>query len=244
MQLVDKIAIVTGAASGIGRAIARGLAREGARVVIADIFPEGAERMALEIEAEGGKALAIKVDVSQNSEVEAMVAQTLRQFATIDILVNDAGIFTRVPVAEMTEEEWDQVLDVNLKGVFLCSRAVIKHMIPRRYGKIVNVASSRGIHGSARGAHYAASKGGIIAFTRSLALEMAPYSINVNAIAPGATDTPLWRAGRTPEELEPVLRSGQVGQPEDLVGGVIFLASDASRLITGHTIIRDIFMPR
>lgn len=242
MLLEDKVAIVTGGGSGIGRAIALGLAQEGARVAIADINLEAAQATAQEIGRAGGTALALPLDVSQNPQVEAMVQQVLSRFGTIDILINDAGYHTRSLVVDMTEEEWDRTLDVNLKGAFLCSRAVIRHLVPKGRGKIVNVASGTGLRGAVQGAHYAASKAGMIAFTRSLALELARHHINVNAIGPGRTDTPFFRTDRSSEEIEEALKSGQIGKPGDLVGLVVFLCSAASDPITGQFYQRDIYL--
>ena len=242
MQLQGKAAIVTGAGSGIGRAIAHGLAREGAAVTVADLELERAETVAKELRSAGARALVQQVDVADSADVDRMVEATVEQFGAIDILVNNAGVAVRAPVGEMTDEQWDRVIAVNLRGTFACCRAALRQMIPQRQGSIVNIASGRGIRGSPGGAVYGASKAAIINFTRSLALEVASYGINVNAIAPGVTDTPFWRANRSPEEIDAVLRSGRVGRPEDMVPTVIHLCSDAGEMLTGQTIHRDIFL--
>jgi len=241
MELVDKIALVTGASRGIGRAVAYALAKEGAHVVVNYLQSEAAaETLKEEIETLGRKALTVRADVARTEDVEQMVKAALDTFGRIDILVNNAGILPRILVTDMTDETWDRTLAVNLRGVFLCSRAVIRSMMEQKSGKIVSMTSGRGVAGQARGAHYSASKGGIIAFTKSLALEVAPYGINVNAVAPGPTNTDMWRAGGTKEEIEeklkaPPLPSG-IGKPEDVVAPVLFLLTKASKNVTGQVI--------
>lgn len=242
MRLEGRAAIVTGAGSGIGRAIAHGLAREGAAVVVADVDAARAQAVAAEIESAGGRSLAHMVDVSDSAAVDGLADASVERFRAIDILVNNAGTAARAPVAEMTDEQWDRVVAVNLRGTFLCSRAVLRYMIPRRSGKIVNTASGLGLRGSPGGAVYGATKAAIINLTRSLAVEVAPYGITVNAIAPGVTDTPFWRANRPQERIEAEIASGRVGRPEDFVPLVVFLCSDEGAVITGETINRDIFL--
>jgi 3-oxoacyl-[acyl-carrier protein] reductase len=168
-----------------------------------------------------------------------MVNGALREYGRIDFLLNGAGVLTRVPVVDMPEEDWDRVLRINLKGTFLCSQAVAQHMIPKKEGRIISIASGRGVAGQARAAHYAASKAGVIAFTKSLAMELAPHNITVNAIAPGATDTPMSRSGSTPEEFKkreavPPLMDGLTTK-EEIVGLIRYLLSDATRYVTGQT---------
>ena len=244
MLLQGKVAIVTGGGSGIGRAIALGLAGEGAAVAVSDIDGDRAVAVAAEIEAAGGKATGIVADVSQTAHVDAMVEGTVKRFGQLDILINNAGRAAWNFVVEMTDEQWDGVIAVNLRGTFLCSRAALRHMIPQRSGRIINTASGRGIHGSPGGAVYGASKAAIINLTHALAQEVARYGITVNAIAPGPTDTPFWRVGRSEEDIEAAHRSGRVGQPEDFVPAVIFLCSDAGGVHTGITINRDLFVTR
>ena len=165
-------------------------------------------------------------------------------FGRLDIMINNAGRHARGFVAEMTDEQWDSVIAVNLRGTFLCSRAALRHMIPQRSGRIINTASGLGLSGSPGGAVYGASKAAIINLTHALAQEVARYGITVNAIAPGQTDTPFWRAFRSEEDIEAALKSGRVGQPDDFVPTVVFLCSDAGRVHTGITIDRDLFVAR
>ena len=240
MELLDQVALITGAGSGIGRAVALGLAREGAHIGIIDIDEAGSEALKREIEETGRKALAFKTDVSNSQQVQETVKAALNAFGRTDILVNCAGIISRTLVEDMSEEIWDRTLDVNLKGTFLFCKEVLGPMREQKTGRIVNFASGRGIAGQMRGADYSASKGGVIAFTKSLALEVAEYGINVNAVAPGQTDTAMWRKGKSKEEIEEKLKiprlSGGIGKPEHVVGPVLFLVTDASKYITGQVI--------
>src|SRR5262245_50437242 len=188
-RLEGRIAIVTGAGQGIGRAIAFGAAREGASIVIADVSDASANKVKNEIEAAGGSALAICADVSNEEPVAAMVEETLQEFRRLDILVNNAGIFPTSSVEEMSEEDWDRVIGTNLIGAFLCARAVVPTFLKQGSGRIISLTSGRAFQGAKNGAHYAASKAGIIGFSKSLALELAPHGITVNVICPGITDT-------------------------------------------------------
>jgi 3-oxoacyl-[acyl-carrier protein] reductase len=240
MRLREKVAIVTGAGQGIGRALSLGLAREGARVVLADINAQGAEATAAEIETNGSESLSCRVDVSQAESVENLKELTLRRFGRIDILVNNAGIYPVCSVTEMTEELWDRVIDTNLGGNFLCSRAVVPTMRLAKAGRIICVSSTIGYKGAKHGAHYAASKAGIIGFVKALAREVAQDGITVNAICPGVTDTAQPRGHRSEEELMTQAKSiplGRIGQPGDMVGPVVFLASDAASYITGQALM-------
>jgi NAD(P)-dependent dehydrogenase (short-subunit alcohol dehydrogenase family) len=238
---MDQVIIVTGGAGGIGSEICNGLAADGLKVVIADYAKDAAEQIVAEIRRANGEATAVQVDVGDRQSVAKLIEQTLGKYGRLDYLLNGAGVMTRIPVIEMPEEEWDRVLRINLKGTFLCSQAVAKHMIPKRQGRILSIASGRGIAGQARAAHYAASKAGIIAFTKSLAVELAPYDITVNAICPGATDTPMSRAGSTPEEFKrreeiPPLMDG-LTRKDEIVGLVRYLLSEPARFITGQTLL-------
>jgi NAD(P)-dependent dehydrogenase (short-subunit alcohol dehydrogenase family) len=244
MQLEGKVAVVTGAGSGIGRAIATGLAAEGASVVVADIDGERAVVVAAELEASGADAVPVTVDVSQAEQVDAMIETAVDRFGRLDVHVNNAGRAARGFVSEMADEAWDSVIGVNLRGTFLCSRAVLRHMIPQRSGRIVNTASGLGLRGSPGGAVYGASKAAIINFTKSLAQEVARYGITVNAIAPGVTDTPFWRANRSEAEIEEAYRRGLVGRPEDFVPLVVFLCSEAGGIHSGITVDREVFVQR
>ena len=239
-RLEQRIAIVTGAGQGIGRAIALGLAREGARVVIADVNEESASTVKNEIEAGGGGALVIRTDVSNEISVRAMAKKSLEEFGRVDILVNNAGIFPTSSVEEMREEDWDRVIGTNLVGAFLCARAVVPKFLEQGSGRIISLTSGRAFQGAKNGAHYAASKAGIIGFSKSLALELAPHGITVNVICPGITDTAQPRGHQTEEQMYAQgqrIPLGRIGQPEDLVGPAVFLASDAAAFVTGQTIL-------
>jgi NAD(P)-dependent dehydrogenase (short-subunit alcohol dehydrogenase family) len=239
-RLEQRIAIVTGAGQGIGRAIALGLAREGARVAIADVNEGCANTVKNEIDASGGRALAIGTDVSNEKSVQAMVEKSLKEFLRVDILVNNAGIFPTSSVEEMSEEDWDRVIGTNLVGAFLCARAVVPKFLEQGTGRIISLTSGRAFQGAKNGAHSAASKAGIIGFSKSLALELAPHGITVNVICPGITDTAQPRGHQTEEQIYAQgqrIPLGRIGQPEDLVGPAVFLASDAAAFITGQTVL-------
>ncbi len=236
---MNQVIVVTGGAGGIGSEICRCLATDGLKVAVSDYAKEAAEQVAADIRQAGGDAIAVKVDVGSKDSVAEMIKQVLAHYGRLDILFNGAGVMTRIPVVELPEEEWDRILRINLKGTFLCSQAAAKHMIPKKQGRIINIASGRGVAGQARAAHYAASKAGVIAFTKSLAVELAPYDITVNAICPGATDTPMSRAGSTPEEFKkreavPPLMDG-LTRKEEIVGLIRYLLSDATQYVTGQT---------
>ena len=242
MKLKNKVAIVTGAGQGIGKAIALELAKEGAKVVVSDINQEHMDEVVKEIKKLGSDAIGIKADVSNSSEIGNMAKKTLEQFKTIDILVSNAGIYPFKPLTEMTEEEWDKVLDINLKGCFNCTRAVAPIMIKQKSGKIVNITSIAGsVIGYSNLAHYCASKGGILGFTRATALELAPYKINVNAIAPGAIRTPGTEVigEEALKQLEQMVPLKRIGESEDIAKAAVFLASEDSSYITGQIIVVD-----
>ncbi len=239
MRLQGKVAIVTGAAQGIGRAIAMGMGREGAKVVVADMQGAKAKALADELQAGGSDALAVEVDVSRESSVKSLIEQVLRRFSRVDILVNDAGIYLRSLVAEMKEEDWDRVIDTNLGGNFLCSRAVIPSMRAHKSGRIISISSRIAHHGAISGAHYAASKAGIIGFVKALARELGPDHITVNAICPGVADTAQPRGHQSEGLLKEKLKDNPLGHAltaEDLVGPVLFLASAAASYITGQVL--------
>lgn len=232
-------AIVTGGAGGIGSAICRSLAENDLKVVVADFAEQAAMRLAEEIRKGGGEAVALQVDVGEGKSVGRMVEKSLENYHQIDFLINGAGVISRFPVEEMAEEEWDRVLRINLKGTFLCSQAVARHMVQRKEGRIISIASGRGVAGQANAAHYSASKAGVIAFTKSLAMELAPHNILVNAIAPGATDTPMARGRSTEEEWRqreavPPLMGG-LTKKEEIVGLIRYLLSEPAKYITGQT---------
>ncbi|HLC27339.1 MAG TPA: SDR family NAD(P)-dependent oxidoreductase [bacterium] len=239
MELKDQGAIVTGGGGGIGRATVLRLAREGAVIAIADLSAENARTVAEEVRAGGGKAIALPVDVTRSSDVARMVEETTKSLGRIDILVNVAGGSLQKAVAEMSEEEWDFIVDVNLKGTFLCSKAVLPTMMGRRSGAIVNISSIYGFTGNATRAHYSAAKAGVVGFTKALAQEMAPYHVRVNAVAPGRIATPRVRGLYTDEEwkkrIDPIPMK-RAGEPDEIAEAVFFLASPASIYITGQTL--------
>ena len=244
MKLENQVAIVTGGAQGIGRAIALGLAREGAHIVIADIQIDRAEATATEIGAIGRKALALKINVADVREITSMVDQTVTAFGTIDILVNNAGIALDTPFFDTSEENWQRIIDVNLKSAFFCNQNVARVMVAKRAGKIVSVSSTSGFVSGRREVPYAISKAGVRMMTSALAAELAPYNVNVNAIAPGLIRTELTeRLFGSEEALLKRVREktpmGRPGTPADLVGGVVFLCSRDADFVTGHTLVID-----
>ncbi len=232
------MALVTGAAQGIGKAVALLLAQNGADIVVSDINLEKAEETAKEVQTLGRKALAIKVDVAKLDDVEKMVGAIWARFGQVDILVNNAGIARDKLILRMTEEDWDAVLNINLKGTFNCTKAVVRHMSKQRSGKIVNIASVVGEMGNAGQGNYAASKAGVIGFTKTIAREFAQRGINVNAIAPGYIETPMTDAlpDKAKEELKRLIPMDRLGKPEDVAEAVLFLVSEASSYITGQVL--------
>jgi NAD(P)-dependent dehydrogenase (short-subunit alcohol dehydrogenase family) len=241
VRLDGKVALVTGGAGGFGRAYSRALAGAGAHVAVADLEQDAAATVAAEL---GPPARGYAVDLRAATQVAALVEQVVGDFGGLDILVNVAGRSGRFDTASMAEADWDTILDGNLKGTFLACKHAIPHLIARGGGRIINMGSNRGIEGQARGAAYAASKGGVIALSRSLAQELAPHRITVNVLAPGVTETAMWRRGRSSEEAAAQLATGKIGQPEDLAPLVVLLASDLGEQLTGMTLLRDVFMPR
>ena len=236
MELKTKVALITGAAQGIGKAVTLVLARHGADVVVADVNIEKAQETAREVEALGRAAMAVRVDVTRFEDVEKMVEAAVQRFGKIDILINNAGIARDKLILRMTEEDWDTVLNVNLKGTFNCTKAVIKHMSKQRSGKIVNIASVVGMMGNPGQANYSASKAGVIGLTKTIAREFAARGINVNAIAPGYIQTPMTEVlpEKAKEELKRLIPMERLGQPEDVAHAVLFLVSEASSYITGN----------
>jgi len=232
------VALVTGAAQGIGKAVALLLARNGADIVVSDINLEKAEETAKEVQTLGRKALAMKVDVAKLGDVEKMVGAILAHFGKVDILVNNAGIARDKLILRMTEEDWDAVLNINLKGTFNCTKAVVRHMSKQKSGKIVSIASVVGEMGNAGQGNYAASKAGVIGFTKTIAREFAQRGINVNAIAPGYIETPMTDAlpDKVKEELKRLIPMDRLGKPEDVAEAVLFLVSESANYITGQVL--------
>jgi 2-hydroxycyclohexanecarboxyl-CoA dehydrogenase len=238
MTLEGKIAIVTGAASGIGLACARRLAKDGARIALWDINAAGAEAAAAELGGKG-RAIASRVDVSRRTEVDAAAAQARQELGPVSILVNNAGITLFQDFLETSEEAWDRIMTVNLKSLLFCTQAVLPGMLAAQWGRIVNVSSSSAQTGSARMAAYAASKGGVIGFTKALAQELAAKGITVNNVPPGFIDTPMLRGSAIGAHVEQVAAASpmkRAGKPEDIAAAVAFLASEEAGYVTGHTL--------
>lgn len=243
MRLKDRVAIVTAAAgAGIGQATARKLAKEGAKVVVSDHHEKRTEELANAMKSEYGadKILGVRCDVSNSSDVGNMVKQTLDKFGRVDILVNNAGRNLLSTVDRMTDETWDAVISVNLKGTFMCSKAVAPAMIKQKYGRIISVASIEGWAGSPLGeSHYAATKSGVMGFSKALARELAPHGITVNAVAPGVVPNPFLQKiyGAALEAVPKMVPLGRGGKPEDIANAISFLASDEASYITGETLV-------
>jgi 3-oxoacyl-[acyl-carrier protein] reductase len=237
MKLKDRVAIITGAARGIGKAIALTFVREGAKVALVDIDQKQLEALKNEIEKREGESVNISCDITKSPEVQAMVSQVKKAFGRIDILVNNAGIIRRGTIETVTEEDWDRVIAVNLKGTFNCCKATFETMKQQRYGKIVSISSISGKLGDITSAPgYGPSKAGIDALSKTLAKQLAPYGINVNVVSPHAIETEMsaqWSEERR-KEIIASIPLGRLGKPEDVAEAVLFLASDEASFITGE----------
>lgn len=242
MVLRDQVALITGASSGIGRATAEAMARQGARVAVNYLKNlEGANQAVETIQRPGGEAVAIRADVTSSAEVQAMITAVRKQWGRIDILVNNAGdLIARRTLADMTEDYWDQVMALNLKSAFLCVKSVWEEMAVRKSGCIINVTSIAGRNGGGPGAAaYAAAKGGLLIYNKGLAKELAPHGIRVNAVAPGVISTPYHDRYSPPELFQKYIASvpmGRAGTSEEVAEVIVFLASPAARYITGETV--------
>jgi 3-oxoacyl-[acyl-carrier protein] reductase len=241
VRLHKQVAIITGGASGLGRAAAMLFAQEGANVVIADFQEAAGQAAADAVAQQGGSAHFVRVDVSERQSVEAMIREVMTRHGRIDILINNAGVTADATLPKMKQEQWDRVIAVNLTGVFLCTQAVVPHMIERGYGRIVNTSSVVGLYGNFGQTNYAASKGGVIAMTKTWAKELGPKGITCNAVAPGFIRTPMTDAVpdkilRTMEEKVPLR---QLGEPIDIANAYLYLVSEAGRYLNGAVLSVD-----
>lgn len=244
-DLRNKVALVTGARRGMGRTHALALARQGAKVVVTDIDLPECQLVVDEIKSKEGEAICFVMDVSQKSDIDRVFDEVNKQYGRLDILVNNAGIFNPKAFLEITESEWNKTIDINLKGEFFCAQRAAKEMAKNKWGRIINIssiASGQVGVGIEWGSHYTASKGGIIGMTETMALELAPFGITVNAVAPGAIDTPMLRSGAETDELKKFVEKiplKRIGKPEEVSNMVVFLASEESNYVTGTTFYVD-----
>lgn len=241
MRLSERVAVVTGGSRGIGRAIAHRLAEAGARVILCARSTDAAEAAAGQIRAAGGEAVGLQADVTRDADVRMLVETALSRFGRIDILVNNAGITRDTLLLRMSENDWNDVMEVNLNGVFRCTKAVVRPMVKQRYGRIINITSIAGLVGNPGQTNYAAAKAALLGFTKSLAREVATRGITVNAVAPGYIHTEMTEAltDAQREAIRQQIPIGETGQPDDVAYAVRFLASDESRYITGQTLVVD-----
>jgi len=231
---------MTGGGGGLGRCYGLAMAKAGAAVAVSDINVEAAQATTDAILEAGGKAITVQADVTKAAEFEKLLDRTESEFGPLDVLLNIAGMFPRRALVDMPEEEWDAVITLNLKRVSLGARAAIRRMLPRNKGIVLSTASGTGIRGQPKGSAYSASKAGIIGFTRAVSLELKDTGVRINCFGPGATDTPLWRVGKSEEDVKRLLAGGNVYQPDDFSNVVVFLASDLSWPLNGEFISRDL----
>jgi NAD(P)-dependent dehydrogenase (short-subunit alcohol dehydrogenase family) len=239
-MLKNKVAIVTGAKQGIGYGIAAALAKEGCKVVVSDISQKDCDEAVKKLEKDGGEGYAVQCDVSKRSDVDKLISETVKKFGKLDIIVNNAGIYPFVPFEKMKEEDWDKVMGVNMKGVFNCTQSALKEM--KEGARIINISSIASMVGFEGLVHYCASKGGVNGFTRALALELAARRITVNAVCPGAIETPGATGAmdeKMKEQTAAAIPAKRYGKPEDIANAVVFLALDQSSYVTGQAIVVD-----
>ena len=241
MKLLEgKTVAMTGGGGGLGRCYGLAMAKAGAAVAVSDINLDAAQATTDAIIKAGGRAIAVQADATKAAAFEQLLDRTEAKFGPLDVLLNIAGMFPRVSLVHMTEETWDAVITLNLKSVFLGARAAIRRMLPRKRGIVLSTASGTGIRGQPTGSAYSASKAGIIGFTRAASLELKDTGVRINCFGPGATDTPLWRVGKSEEDIRRLLAAGFVYQPDDFSNVVVFLASDLSAPLNGEFISRDL----
>jgi len=241
MKLLDgKVVAMTGGGGGLGRCYGVAMAKAGARIAVSDIDAAAAQQTADAITQAGGQAIVVPGDVTKAAAFDELFDRTESEFGPLDVLLNIAGMFPRCPLVDMEEELWDAVITLNLKSVYLGSRAAIRRMLPRKRGVVLSTASGTGIRGQPKGSAYSASKAGIIGFTRAVSLELKDTGVRINCFGPGATDTPLWRVGKSEEDVKRLLAAGYVYQPDDFSNVVVYLASDYSAPLNGEFISRDL----
>ena len=238
--LEGRTVAMTGGGGGLGRCYGLAMAKAGAAIAVSDIDLAAAQATAQAIADAGGKAIAVEADVTKAAEFEKLFDQTESELGPLDVLLNIAGMFPRKTMWEMSEAEWDAVITLNLKSVFLGARAAIRRMLPRKSGIVLSTASGTGIRGQPKGSAYSASKAGIIGFTRAVSLELKDTGVRINCFGPGATDTPLWRVGKSDDDIKRLLAAGYVYQPDDFSNVVVFLASEMSWPLNGEFISRDL----
>lgn len=241
MKLLEgKTVAITGGGGALSRCYGLAMAKEGAAIAVSDINPEAAQATTDAIVKNGGRAITVAADVTKAADIERLIDRAESELGPLDVMLSVAGIFPRVALVDMTEEVWDRVIAINLRSVYLCARAAIRRMLPRKRGVVLSTASGTGIRGQPKGSAYAASKAGIIGFTRAVSLELKDSGVRINCFGPGATDTPLWRVGKSEEDIKRLLAAGYVYQPDEFSNVVVFLASDLSAPLNGEFISRDL----
>ncbi|HXV10539.1 MAG TPA: SDR family oxidoreductase [Burkholderiales bacterium] len=241
MKLLEgKTIAITGGGGGLSRCYALAMTRAGAAVAVSDVDQKAAQATTDAIVKDGGRAITVQADVTKAADVERLLDRTESELGPLDVMLSVAGIFPRVALVDMTEEVWDRVIAINLRSVYLCARAAIRRMLPRKRGIVLSTASGTGIRGQPKGSAYSASKAAIIGFTRAVSLELKDTGVRINCFGPGATDTPLWRVGKSEEDIKRLLAAGYVYQPDEFSNVVVFLASDLSAPLNGEFISRDL----